>query len=67
MDYAIEILSKQIEVCEMNIKGVAGMFDSNIPKQVQKNKLKDLKHAIKLLRKEADKQKHGTIDTFGQE
>ncbi len=67
MNYAIEILSKQIEVCEMNIKGVVGMFESTIPKQVQKDKLKDLKKAVQLLRKEINRQKMGVIDTFEQE
>lgn len=67
MNYAIEILSKQIEVCEMNINGVVGMVESSIPKQIQKDKLKDLKKAVQLLRKEINRQKRGVIDTFEQE
>jgi hypothetical protein len=62
MKYALEILTKQIKICEFNLCGVNGIIPSNSSQHTLKTNLKELKRAIKLINNELDLESKGKIE-----
>lgn len=64
MDFALQVLIKQVQICELNLQGVNGLHNSGLSKNTIKSNLKDLKKAIELINKDLKLQKRGKIESY---